>query len=193
LQISSKGIELIRKFEGLRLVAYKAVSSELYYTIGYGHYGSDVHEGMVITENEADHLLMGDILKHEFYVNSPNYCEVIGQINQNQFDALVSFCFNCGPANLIKLTFGKSLKQIEEDIILYNKANGKVLEGLIRRRKAEQELFRSKDVLEVDDKVTDFIIAVLQDYWKRMDGNKEVQDYTHYVAEELRKATGRKE
>jgi GH24 family phage-related lysozyme (muramidase) len=165
----------------------------LYYTVGYGHYGSDVHEGMVITENEADHLLMGDILKHEFYVNNPNYCEVIGQINQNQFDALVSFCFNCGPANLIKLTFGKSLKQIEEDIILYNKANGKVLEGLIRRRKAEQELFISKDVLEVDDKVTDFIIAVLQDYWKRMDGNKEVQDYTHYVAEELRKATGRKE
>lgn len=67
---SKNGIELIKSFEGCRLTAYKAVSTEQYYTIGYGHYGSDVYAGMTITQSQAEDMLSNDLKKYEGYVNT---------------------------------------------------------------------------------------------------------------------------
>lgn len=139
---SDKGIELIKKFEGIELVAYKAVPTEKYYTIGYGHYGSDVLAGQAITVEQATELLRKDLKKSERAVNK--YVSIYN-LNQNQFDALVSFTFNCGVGNLDSLTKNgtRTLGVIKEKLLLYNKAGGKELLGLTRRRKAELDLFNT--------------------------------------------------
>jgi GH24 family phage-related lysozyme (muramidase) len=136
MKTGEAGINLIKSFEGLRLTAYKPVSTEKYYTIGYGHYGADVKQGMTITKDYADALLRLDLDKCERAVNSYER-----NWNQNQFDALVSFTFNCGVANLKRLVANRNNAQIAKAITLYNKAGGKVLKGLVRRREAEKELF----------------------------------------------------
>jgi len=136
MKTSQNGIELIKKFEGCRLDAYKAVPTEKYYTIGYGHYGEDVKKGMVITHAQAEAYLRKDIEKFEKAVNALTF-----NLNQNQFDALVSFTYNCGAGNLKRLVSNRTLADIPDAILLYNKSGGKVLKGLVRRRKAERELF----------------------------------------------------
>ena len=140
MRISNNGINLIKKFEGLRLESYKASRSERYYTIGYGHYGSDVKSGMVITEKEAEELLINDIAKFESYVNE---LLDVYDFSQNQFDALVSFTYNCGKYNLLRLTDNKkrTIHQISNALLLYNKCCGKTLKGLQKRRLEEQKLF----------------------------------------------------
>ena len=137
---SQKGIDLIKQFEGCRLKAYKALPSEKYYTIGYGHYGADVVEGMTISQAEADEFLRRDLGKFEAYVEKTGL-----KLNQDQFDALVSFTYNCGPGNLLKLVAGRTTPQIGCAILKYNKAGGKVLKGLTRRREAEHKLYFSKE------------------------------------------------
>lgn len=141
MNISAVGLDLIKRFEGLRLKAYKAVSTEKYYTIGYGHYGSDVKEGMVITQQQADEYLKKDVASAVSAVNNTSLI-----LNQFQFDALVSFTFNCGKANLTRLIKNRTLDEISNAILLYNKSGGKVLQGLVNRRKAEKELFDTKVV-----------------------------------------------
>lgn len=136
MKISNNGFNLIKSFEGCRLTAYKPVSTEKYYTIGYGHYGPDVKAGMKITQSQADDLLKKDVEKFEDYVNDLKL-----YLNQNQFDALVSFAYNCGPSNLKRLCQGRTNKEIADHIQAYNKAGSKVLAGLTRRRKAEYDLF----------------------------------------------------
>lgn len=136
MRTSLTGIDLIKKFEGCRLTAYKAVPTEQYYTIGYGHYGADVAPSMTITQVTADALLVKDLERFEYQVNDTGLT-----LNQNQFDALVSFTYNCGGRNLLQLVKNRSMDQIADALLLYNKAGGKVLEGLTRRRKAERELF----------------------------------------------------
>ena len=136
MKTSDTGIKLIKQFEGLRLKAYKAVSTEKYYTIGYGHYSADVKPNMEITEACAELFLRYDLEKTENIVNNCNRTW-----NQNQFDALVSFTYNCGQANLYKLIRNRTNEQIAETMLLYRKAGGKVLNGLVKRRKAERELF----------------------------------------------------
>lgn len=133
---SKNGIDLIKQFEGCRLKAYKALPSEQYYTIGYGHYGADVTAGMTISQADADEFLKRDLTKSEMYVEKTGL-----KLNQNQFDALVSFTYNCGPGNLLKLVAGRTILQIGDAILKYNKAGGKVLKGLTRRREAERALF----------------------------------------------------
>lgn len=134
---SRNGIKLIKSFEGLRLTAYKAVSTEKYYTIGYGHYGPDVKKDMKITEAQAEKYLKEDLQSAEKTVNALNK-----PFNQNQFDALVSFTYNCGSANLRTLCQnGRSIDTIGKKLVLYNKSGGKVLNGLVRRREAEQTLY----------------------------------------------------
>ncbi|WP_068782000.1 lysozyme [Paenibacillus sp. GM2] len=142
-KISNTGIKLIQNFEGCRLTAYKPVPTETYWTIGWGHYGPDVKQGMSITQAQADNMLLADLPKYEAYVNNPAYVPVITQLNQHQFDALVSFCYNCGAGNLQTLCRGRSIAQIADNLTKYNKAGGNVLAGLVRRRKAEQELFHT--------------------------------------------------
>ena len=140
MKLSSAGIALIKKYEGLRLKAYKPVSTEKFYTIGYGHYGSDVTKDMVITEPQAEELLRKDLDKFEHAVVSLNR-----KWTQSQFDALTSFAFNCGTANLKKLVANRDTIQIADAFLLYNKAGGKVLTGLVKRRKEERTLFLQDD------------------------------------------------
>lgn len=145
MKTSKNGIELIKRFEGCRLKAYKAVASEKYYTIGYGHYGYDVKQNMSITIDQAESLLAQDLMKYESVVNTHMVLHY-PDMNQNQFDALVSFTYNCGISNLYKLTASgvRNYKVIADKILLYNKAGGKVLKGLVNRRKAERDLFLRK-------------------------------------------------
>ena len=112
MNISNNGIQLIKQFEGCVLTAYKAVSTETYYTIGYGHYGSDVTEGMTITQEQAEAYLKQDLEKFEGYVNT-----YVTNINQNQFDALVSFTYNCGLSNLKTLIKNRTTDEIGEAIL----------------------------------------------------------------------------
>ncbi|RRJ62388.1 lysozyme [Paenibacillus oralis] len=143
-KISQAGIRLIQNFEGCRLTAYKPVPTETYWTIGWGHYGPDVKQGMTITQAQADAMLVNDLAKYEAYVNNPAYVPVTAQLNQNQFDALTSFCYNCGAGNLRSLCKGRTIAQIAGNLPKYNKAGGKVLKGLVRRREAELKLFNAK-------------------------------------------------
>lgn len=139
MEPSSMIIEKLKSFEGLRLVAYKPVQSEKYWTIGYGHYGADVTEGMKITREEADKLFLNDLERFVCYVNN------LGRSwKQEQFDALLSFCYNCGPGNLEKLCKDRDAYEIAEKMLLYVKdASGKTLPGLVSRRKWEHDLFLS--------------------------------------------------
>ena len=98
------GYSLIKQFESCRLTAYKAVSTEKYYTIGWGHYGSDVYAGMTITQAQADQYLKQDVAKTENSVNSFLNSNRI-TIGQNQFDALVSFTYNLGKVWVSTETF----------------------------------------------------------------------------------------
>lgn len=139
---SNNGINFIKKFEGLQLAAYKAVPSEKYYTIGYGHYGPDVSPTSIITEKQAETLLKNDLIEAEEAVNK--YASLYN-LNQNQFDALVSFTFNCGVGNLNKLVDkgNRSIDVIKIKLLSYNKSGGKELKGLTRRRKEELDLFNT--------------------------------------------------
>lgn len=134
---SQNGIDFIKKFEGCRLVAYKCPAGV--WTIGYGH-TSGVKQGQTITQDKAEEYLKSDLAKYEKAVNKLKY-----DFNQNQFDALVSFAYNCGVGNLITLTNNsqRSIETISKMIVCYNKAGGKVLKGLVRRREAEQKLFNT--------------------------------------------------
>ena len=143
MKTSIDGINLIKSFEGCRLEAYKALPTEKYFTIGYGHYGPDVKERMIISQAQADRYLQQDLTKFENYVMQ--YCNKLN-LNQHQFDALVSFTYNCGPGNLKKLVEGRTISQIADAILNYDHAGGKQLAGLTRRRKAERELFIKRDV-----------------------------------------------
>lgn len=134
MKINNAGLELIKSFEGCRLVAYKCPADV--WTIGYGH-TAGVYEGQVITQAQADNMLKSDMKKYEKYVTD----NVKLPLNENQFSALVSFCYNCGVGNLKTLVKNRNTQQIADAMILYNKASGKVLAGLVRRREAERKLF----------------------------------------------------
>lgn len=136
--LSANGLNLIKSFEGCKLTAYKCLSTEKYYTIGYGHYGSDVTAGMKITKEQAEELLLQDCKKAIKNVNSfmSKY-----NFNQNQFDALVSFAFNVGSINQLTASGTRTLEQISSKITAYNKSGGRVIAGLVKRRAKEKELF----------------------------------------------------
>ena len=136
--LSANGLNLIKSFEGCKLTAYKCLPTEKYYTIGYGHYGSDVTAGMKITKEQAEELLLQDCKKAIKNVNSfmSKY-----NFNQNQFDALVSFAFNVGSINQLTASGTRTLEQISSKIPAYNKSGGRVIAGLVRRRAKEKELF----------------------------------------------------
>ena len=137
MKTSPRGVSLIKQFEGCRLKAYKCPAGV--WTIGYGH-TAGVKEGDTITQETADDYLRNDLEKYEKAVQ--NY-DGIYHFNQNQFDALVSFTYNCGVGNLKNLTQSgrRTLAQISVRLPLYNKAGGVVLRGLQRRRAAEKDLF----------------------------------------------------
>ena len=143
MKTSVEGLALIKKFEGLELKAYKCAAGV--WTIGYGH-TKDVQEGDEWSEAHADHMLEVELEEFEEYIND----NVTVALSQNQFDALVSWVYNLGPANLKASTLLKKLNagdyaDVPHQIKRWNKAGGKVLEGLIRRREAEALLFEGKE------------------------------------------------
>ena len=143
MKISLEGLALIKKFEGCRLEAYYCSGGVL--TIGYGHTGG-VKESDTITQEEAEKLLRADVFKFEEYVED----NVMVELDQSQFDALVAWTFNLGPGNLRESTMLKKLNNGEYESVPFemrrwNKAGGKTLDGLIRRRQAESLLFESKE------------------------------------------------
>ena len=141
-KIGQAGLKLIMEFEGCRLAAYQCAAGV--WTIGYGH-TAGVHKGMAITQAQAEEYLKQDVAKFEQYVNNATYVPITAALTQNQFDALVSFAYNCGAGNVKKLCKGRSAAQIATAMLQYCKANGKVLAGLKRRREAEQKLFNTPD------------------------------------------------
>jgi lysozyme len=143
MKISEEGKSLIKKFEGCELEAYKCAAGV--WTIGYGHIKTAV-EGMKIDQATANELFDEEMGEYETYVNTA----VTVPLSQNQFDALVSWVFNLGNGNLNASTMLKVINSgdhagVPAQIKRWNKAGGKVLEGLIRRREAEALLYEGKD------------------------------------------------
>ncbi|OQS41126.1 lysozyme [Chromobacterium haemolyticum] len=142
MKASNGGIKLIQGFEGLRLKAYQ--DSVGVWTIGYGHTGPDVTPGQVITQAQADALLARDLERFEAGVARL----VKVPLNQNQFDALVCFSFNLGlgalqGSTLLRLLNAGDYAGAAVQFPRWNKAGGKELPGLTRRRAAEQSLFQA--------------------------------------------------
>lgn len=141
--ISEKGMEFIKSHEWFISKA-KKYKGEKYYTIGYGHYGKDVKSTDSMTREEAEELFLNDMPYYEARVN-----ELCGymRLNQNEFDALMSFCYNLGEGNLAQLTAGKTRtkEEVIEHIAAYtgsgNEANRK---GLESRRNDEIKLFKGE-------------------------------------------------
>ena len=147
MNISQEGLSLIKKFEGCELEAYKCAADV--WTIGYGS-TKGVKEGDTVSQEEADKLLLHEMEEYEGYINDM----VNVDLEQNQFDAMVSWAFNLGPANLkastlLKVLNAKDYEGVPAQIKRWNKAGGKVLQGLIRRREAESLLFAGKEWHEV--------------------------------------------
>lgn len=142
MTISERGVEMIARYEGCRLEAYRCPAGV--WTIGYGHTAGVKPGDTLPSEESAKALLKEDLVK---YGNSVNKCVRDGLIgfplNQNQFDALTSFCYNCGAGNLQKLVKGRDAATVAAKIPAYNKGGGKVLPGLVRRREEEKNLFLS--------------------------------------------------
>ncbi len=140
MKISDAGIALIKEFEGCELESYLCPAGV--WTVGYGHTGGVTREGLVIDEAQAEALLRADLEKFERCVNS--FLAV--PVTQPQFDSLVSFAFNLGCEALRKSTLLRMLNEGDDvgaskQFERWNRAGGKVLAGLTRRRAAERDLF----------------------------------------------------
>lgn len=138
MKISENGLNLIIAFEGFCPKATKAVKTEKYYTIGYGHYGKDVDEKQTITKDEALLLLKKDMKRFETKVMKYNS---VYNFTQNEFDALVSFAYNVGNIDQLTAKGTRTKKEIADAMLLYIKSGGSVLNGLRKRRNRERELF----------------------------------------------------
>lgn len=140
-RVNHSGLALIKSFEGLRLTAYKCPAGV--WTIGYGHTGPDVRPGMVITTQEADALLKGDLDRFESGVDA-----AIGQTptTSNQFSAMVSLAFNIGLGAFQRSTVLRQHKTGHYNLaaaafLMWVKGGGRTLPGLVRRRTAERALY----------------------------------------------------
>ena len=142
VKINEKGLKIIKESEGKRLVAFLCPAG--IWTIGWGHTGKDVHEGMEITDQKADLLLKEDLEWAERTVKKM----VKVPLNENQFSALVSFVFNVGSGNFESSTLLRKLNALDYDGAslqftrwIYSK--GKALTGLAIRREKERSLFEA--------------------------------------------------
>lgn len=145
MKINAAGLALIKEFESLKLTAYRCPAGVL--TIGYGSTGPHVREGMTITKERAEAWLKEDVSRFEREVER----RMKDEPTRNQFSALVSLCFNVGPANFAKSTLLKhhnagNVAKAAEQFMVWNKATGadgvkRELKGLTRRRAAEAALY----------------------------------------------------
>lgn len=135
--LSQNGLNLIKKWEGLRLKAYKCSAGK--WTIGYGH-TTGVTKNLTCIQEQADAWLYADC---QNAMDAVNRWDTVYHWSQNEFDALVSFTFNCGSANLKSLLKNgtRTRTEIEKYLPQYRKAGGRVIQGLINRRNDELKLF----------------------------------------------------
>lgn len=139
MKINNNGLQIIKDFEGCRLTSYLCPAGV--WTIGYGH-TTNVKPGMCITSADAERFLRQDLVRFENGVGQL----VKVSITPNQFSALVSFAFNVGVgalknSTLLRKLNGKNYRGAADEFLRWNKANGKVLPGLTKRRIAERDLF----------------------------------------------------
>ena len=140
MKTSKAGLNIIKEHEGLRLNAYQDPVG--IWTIGYGHTAT-AQQGQTITEKQAEALLIQDVQTAENAVNS----QISAPINQNQFDALVSWTFNLGSGSLFRSTLKKKVNanpndpSIKDEFMRWVNAGGQVLNGLVKRRAKEAELY----------------------------------------------------
>lgn len=143
MKTSEEGIALIKTFEGCKLRAYlDAVDVP---TIAYGR-TKDVKIKDICTQQQAEDWLEEELVEYEGYVNEA----VKVELTQPQFDSLVSWTYNLGPSNLNRSSMLRVLNtsdydNVPEQIMRWNKAGGRVLPGLVRRREAEAEMFKGND------------------------------------------------
>ena len=145
--VSARGLAIIKEFEGFSATAYRCPAGV--WTIGYGTTDSDksitgtsIYPGLTISEAKASEWLKKSVdLKYGKNVNKFDH---IYHWTQNEFDAMVSFAYNLGSINKLCGNGSKSKSQIANDMLNYVHAAGRVLPGLVRRRKMERELFLSK-------------------------------------------------
>ncbi len=140
MKISQKGLDLIKRFEGLKLKSYLCPANV--WTIGYGSTGPHVRQGIVITEMEAEALLLKDVARFEKAVNA-----AAKSPNQHQFDAMVSLAFNIGirafqESTLLKKHNAGDHAEAADQFLRWNRAGRSVLPGLTRRRAQERGLYR---------------------------------------------------
>lgn len=156
-RVSKTGIDLIKEFEGLRLTAYRDEVGV--WTIGYGITNSDkaitgmeIRSGMTISKRTAEEWLE-ESLNRKYLPKVMKY-DTRYNWNQNEIDALVSFAYNIGSIDRLTANGTRSKKTIASKILEYNKAGGRVYNGLTRRRKAERELFLTpvKEEVKVAEK-----------------------------------------
>lgn len=178
MNISQRGIDFIKQFEGFSSKAIR-LSGEKYYTIGYGHYGEDVKPGTVITLAEGEALLRKDLA---YFVTTVNeYVKRYARFtpNQNQFDALVSFCYNCGAGNLRTLIAGRDAKQVANAILYYTKSsNPAFTQGLLNRRRKERAMFLEDDIMtgeEIYKALTEYLATLEPPAWAKKE-LKEAKD-----------------
>ena len=174
MKISKVGLDLIKSFEGCQLKAYRCPAGV--WTIGYGHTGG-VKPGQTINHAQATVMLQTDLGSYEMAVNK----NVKVPINQNQFDALVSFTYNCGcnalrTSTLLKLLNQGKYTEAANQFDLWNKGGGMVLAGLVRRRAAEKNLFltpvqqlEDNELFEAVRKIILSGINLNINSWKRAD------------------------
>lgn len=144
MNISKNGIDFIKKEEGLVLNAYLCPANV--WTIGYGH-TNGVKKGDKVTEEQAEDFLVNDLLYSERVVNKM----VKVKLNQNQYDALVSFVFNVGSGNFInstllkKLNAGANSDEICVELRRWIFSKGRKLPVLVARRQRECELYQREE------------------------------------------------
>lgn len=131
----TNAIELIKKYEGCRLTAYKCPAGV--YTIGYGH-TKNVKKSDKITQEKAEEYLQADLVR--FMKNVDKYDKMYHFTN-NEYCALLSFAFNLGSIDQLTAYGTRSKKTIASKMLLYVNCNGKPLRGLINRRRDEFNLF----------------------------------------------------
>jgi len=147
MKISQEGIALIKHYEGCKLESYQCSAGV--WTIGYGS-TKNVKEGMSIDAEKAEQLLIKDLAIFEKEV--ANLVSV--PLEQNQYDAIVSWTFNLGSSNLKASTMLKVLNNgvyeaVPEQLKRWNKVKGVVNDGLVKRRKSEALLFEGKDWTQI--------------------------------------------
>lgn len=141
MKINQAGIDLIKRFEGIRLKAYRCPAGV--FTIGYGHTGPDVHEGMTITDDQAEDLLRSDVERFEQGISTS-----LGgsPTTDNQFAAMVSMAYNVGlgafkSSSVLRYHREKNTSRAADSFRLWIMVKGKPSKGLQNRREAERDLY----------------------------------------------------